>query len=72
MVKINVSKVEKIFEISKSFGLKINLSRKKFIISFIMAMCLSRSVKFEEIGLHLNEDATTKSNIRRIHNHSAA
>jgi len=66
MVKIKVSKLEKIFEIGKSFGLKINLSRKKFIISFVMSMCLSRSVRFEEIGLHLNEDATTKSNIRRI------
>lgn len=66
MIKIDIAKVEKIFEIGQRFGAKINLARKKFILSFIMAMCLSRSVQFNKIATFLNEEASDASNIRRI------
>ncbi len=66
MIKIDISKVEKLFDIGSRFGTKINLARKKFIISFVLAMCLSRSVQFNKIATFLNEEATDASNIRRI------
>ncbi len=66
MIKFNITKVEKMFNIGRVFGIKLTLPRKKFIISFILAMCLSRSVQFKEIALHLNENAKTDSNLRRI------
>ena len=67
MVKQLTSKVQNLLDIGQEFfEKKINLSRKKFIISFALAMCISRSVQFPEIALYLNEDAKVDSNLRRI------
>lgn len=67
MIKILKSKVQNLLEIGQDFfAKKINLSRKKFIISFAFAMCISRSVQFQEIALHFNDEAKVDSNLRRI------
>ncbi len=67
MVKLFVTKVEKLLETGqKYFKKKINLSRKKFIISCAISMCMSRSVQFPEIAQHLNNNAKVDSNLRRI------
>ena len=66
MIKLFVTKVEKLLETGQEYFKKINLSRKKFIISCAVAMCVARSVQFPEIAVHLNEDAKVDSNLRRI------
>ena len=66
MIKPYIAKVEKLFEIGQCFGRKINLSRKKFMTSFVLSMCISRSVQFNKIATFLNEDASDASNLRRI------
>jgi len=66
MIKISLPKIENLFKIGKDTLFKINLSRKKFIISFILGLCQSRSVEFEEIALHLNDAVVLSSNMRRI------
>jgi Transposase DDE domain len=43
-----------------------NLSRKKFISSFILALIKSRKVQFNEIAVHLNDDVKSTSNETRI------
>jgi hypothetical protein len=45
---------------------KIHGSRKKFMIEFILSVIKQRSVQFSKIAETLNENATVKSNIRRI------
>jgi hypothetical protein len=67
MIKLIETKVQHFFDLGQNFiKNKINLSRKKFIISFALAMCMARSVHFQEIALYLNEDAKVDSNLRRI------
>ena len=44
----------------------MNLSRKKFMFSFIMSMIDMRSVQFSEIATKLNEESKADSNMRRI------
>lgn len=43
-----------------------NLSRKKFVVSFILAMIKSRKVQFSEIAYHLNDEVKSASNETRI------
>ncbi len=67
MIKLIKTKVQHFFDLGQNFiKNKINLSRKKFIISFALAMCMARSVHFQEIALYLNQDAKVDSNLRRI------
>jgi len=42
------------------------LARKKFVASGILAMIKSKKVQFSELAFHLNPEAKTESNIRRI------
>ncbi len=67
MIKLFTTKVIKLLDTGqKYFEKKINLSRKKFIISCAVAVCISRSVQFPEIAQYLNSDAKVASNLRRI------
>jgi hypothetical protein len=51
MIKISLPKIENLFKIGENSLFKINLSRKKFIIPFILALCQSRSIEFESSPL---------------------
>ena len=67
MIKLFTTKIQKLLEIGEEyFKKKVNLSRKKFITAFVASMCISRSVQFTEIALHLNKDVEDESNLRRI------
>jgi len=57
--------INKVFE---QVGLKLHLSRKKFMLSFVLGMIQARSVLFNEIAVYLNDDAQVKSNEVRIQN----
>jgi hypothetical protein len=45
----------------------VNLARKKFMVSFVIGIVLSKNVAFTAISEHLNPDAELESNTRRIH-----
>ncbi len=67
MTNIFNTKILQFFEIGDEFDKKkMNLSRKKFIASFIEGMCISRSVQFGEIAFFFNEKVKEESNMRRI------
>ena len=50
------------------FQIVSNLSRKKLLYSLILSMLLSRKVQFCELAVHLNDEASIKSNEVRIQN----
>jgi Transposase DDE domain len=66
MKKLYDTKLNQIFGVGNFFGGKINLSRKKFIISYLLGLIMSRSVQFSEVAAHLNEEVELESNVRRI------
>lgn len=63
----NISKTNllKIFEIGSRVE-SINLARKKFILSFMMGIILSKSVNFSAIAEHFSPDVKLSSHQRRI------
>lgn len=56
-------KVIEIFDVVSS---KVNLARKKFMISFLLALIDSRKVQFHEIALHMSTGAKLASRERQI------
>jgi Transposase DDE domain len=56
-------KVIEIFDVVSS---KINLARKKFMVSFLLALIDSKKVQFREIALHLQTGAKLDSRERQI------
>jgi len=67
MIKSFSRKLQNILEIGKELlGTKIHLSRKKFILSYVTALCMSRSVQSKDVGFYLNQDVKVDSNVRRI------
>ncbi|MEM9991767.1 MAG: transposase, partial [Bacteroidota bacterium] len=57
-----------VHEVFDRLGIKLHLSRKKFMVSFILAMIQARDVLFKEIAVYLNDDAKVASNEVRIQN----
>lgn len=66
MKKLYDTKLSQIFELGNFFTKKINLSRKKFIISYLLGLVMSRNVHFCEVAAHMNEEVDSESNVRRI------
>lgn len=63
---MNKSIEDKVTELLEKSNLIENLSRKKFVSMFVLALIASRSVQFHEISLHVNTDAKPESTERRI------
>jgi len=57
-----------VHEVFDRLGIKLHLSRKKFMVSFILAMIQARDVLFKEIAVYLNDEAKVSSNEVRIQN----
>lgn len=57
-----------VHEVFDRLGIKLHLSRKKFMVSFILAMIQARDVLFKEIAVYLNDEAKVASNEVRIQN----
>jgi hypothetical protein len=66
MKELYDTKLSKIFEIGNFFEKKINLSRKKFIIQYLLGLIMSRNVHFCEVAAQMNEEVESESNVRRI------
>ena len=62
-------KLSKAFEISKE---KIHGARRGFLVRFIMALIISRSVQFPELAEVFNDEVEAESNLRRIQNFIAS
>lgn len=56
----------KVIEIFDSIPTKINLSRKKFMAAYLLALISSRKVQFRETALHMNSKAKLDSRERQI------
>ncbi len=66
MKKLYDANLNKIFSLGNFFEKKINLSRKKFIISYLLGLIVGRNVQFCEVAARMNEEVEVESNIRRI------
>ena len=70
MKKLYDANLIRIFDLGNFFAgktqKKMNLSRKKFIMSYLMGLIMSRSVHFCEVANHMNEEVEPESNVRRI------
>lgn len=56
MKKYYTDKVNEVFEkLSTKLGKQLHLSRKKFMVSFVLSMIQARSVLFGEIAVYLND-----------------
>ena len=65
MIKIVETKLLELFDIGSRIQ-KINLARKKFMISFSVGIILSKNVNFSAIAEHFNPEVELESNIRRM------
>lgn len=70
MKKLYNTNLIRIFDLGNFFAgktqKKMNLSRKKFIMSYLMGLIMSRNVHFCEVSNHMNEEVEPESNVRRI------
>ena len=66
MKKLYDANLHRIFESNVFSGKKINLSRRKLIVSYLLGLIMSRSVHFCEVANHMNEEVDAASNERRI------
>jgi Transposase DDE domain len=66
MKKLYDANLNRIFDLGNFFDKKINKSRKKFIMSYLFGLIMSRSVHFCEVANHMNEEVEADSNVRRI------
>ncbi len=71
MKKLYDANLNRLFPLSNFFEKKTNLSRKKFIISYLLGLIMGRNVQFCEVAARINEEVEVESNIRRIERFSS-
>ncbi len=63
---MNQSIENKVTELLEKTNLIENLSRKKFVSMFLVALISTKNVQFHEVSLHMKSDAKPESTERRI------